>query len=280
MPTEDELQPPGEPGTEETKPPEETKPAASASLSADQVTDLVGRTVSATVKELSKPIEVKHNLLPDAPSGPSVTELNKQIDDLENQIDLAVQDNKPVKNLMRARDQLRDQVFDQERVAPLRAQGSLAVNEVVIDRIKSDPELGEIFTEYEREVMDLLTPSIKAGQVMRLDVIKDATRLIAGRHLGDIRARDKETEIRRKKNEETAPMPGGSNSRTLSALREKQPESIKEVFGERAEEAFRFKRNKGMDEDAFAKRLGFKDKKDWYKKDVELSNNPTLGLDV
>ena len=265
--------PPGEPdGSPETPPKVETAPT----FTREQVSDLVRESVRGVMTELTPK---RSDPIADGPTGPNPAELQTRIDDLENQIDSAVQEGKSTRQLQKARDDLMLKKFDAEYVQPLRSQGSQSINDLVLNQIASDPKLGEIFTTYRQEVLDLLAPGIKQGQALRLDWVKDAVRLIGGRHLEELQDRDYERRTRQSKLDNPTPVPGSTNGRQRNASAEKQPETVREMFGDRADEAFRFKRNKGQDEDAFARRLGFADKKDWFTKDRELSNNPTLGLD-
>ncbi len=265
--------PPGEPGTETTEK-VEVKPAP-AQFTAEQTAAMVG---DAVEKAYSKVFPAKQtDITPDAPTGPSPVELQAKIDDLDNQIDLAVQEGKSVRELNRARDALRDQKFDVERVAPLRAQGSQGINSLIISNLR-DKE--PYFAKYEDEFNKLIGPSLKAGQVLTMEVALEGFRLIKGRHIDEIVAAEKDADIRKKKIETDANLPGGSSGRTV-ATAPKSPDTIRERFGDRADEAFRSKKNKGMDEDAFARRMGYANKAEWFKKDDELSKDTdgSFGLD-
>jgi hypothetical protein len=267
--------PPGEPEvTTETTEKVETKSDAPV-FTAEQTSKMVGDAVEGAFNKVfpKKPADT----ISDAPTGPSPAELQAQIDQLDAKIDLAVQEGQPVRELNKQRDQLRDQKFDIERVQPLRSQGSNGINELVLDNLRmKDP----LFDKYEDEFRALVGPSIKQGQVLTLKIAQEALALIKGRHMDEILASDREAEVRKKKNDTDANLPGVTSGRRI-ATEPKSPDTIKERFGDRADEAFRSKANKGMDADAFARRLGYKDKADWFKKDDELSKDTdgSFGLD-
>ena len=271
--------PPGEPSgdgsTTVDQSSDQPKPDGSPSFTPEQTSKMIGDAVEGAFKKVfpSKPSDASV----DSPTGPTPLELEAEIDKLDNQIDLAVQEGKSVRELNKRRDQLRDQKFDIERVQPLRSQGSSGINELVINNLKlSDP----LFEQYEDEFMDLIRPSMKAGQVLTLKVAQEGFALIKGRHIKEIIAAEKEAEKRQEKLKTSADLPGGTSGRQVST-QPKSPDTIRERFGGPAEEAFRAKKNKGIDEDAFARRLGYKDKAEWFKKDDELSQdvNNSFGLD-
>jgi hypothetical protein len=265
--------PPGEPdGTAEP----EKKVEVAPTFTREQVGDLVRESVRSVVTELTPK---RSEPMADGPTGPNPAELQVKIDDIDNQIDQAASDGKPTRALLKARDDLVFKKYDAEYVQPLRQQGSQSINDLVLNQIGSDPEIGEIFTTYRDEVMTILTPGIKQGQPLRLDWVKEATRMVAGRHLREINDRDFERRTRKAKDDSPTPLPGGTNGRVRNAGADKKPETLREVYGERAEEGFRGKRNKGVTEDGFARTLGYTDFKTMRDKDAELSNNPTLGLD-
>lgn len=273
------IDPPDDPGAadDQAKPPE--KPAAPTFSLAD-TTRMVAEGVKVAIKELTPSSPVTDSA--DAPTGPSPAELQQQIEDIDAKIDLAVSEGaepSAVRKLNNQRDRLRDAKFDTEHVAPLRAQGSAGINELVIRQMETDPDTGEHFREYKTEIMTLLRPAIKAGQVLRLEVVQEATNLVLGRHMKEIRERDREATIRQDKDKRGAEMPGGTNGRAR-ANEPKGAETVKDLFGDRADEAFRMKRNKGMDENAFAQRLGYKDKAEWFQKTRDMDNGDrSCGLD-
>jgi hypothetical protein len=270
--------PPGEPSgdTNATADASTTQPKPDAPVfTAQQTSKMVGDAVEGAFKKVfpDKP----SNTSADSPAGPTPTELQAQIDKLDNDIDLAVQEGKSVRELNRARDNLRDQKFDIERVQPLRQQGSTGINSLVLDNLRMKEPL---YDKYEAEFMKLLGPSLRAGQVLTMEVVQEGFALIKGRHIKEIIADEKEAEIRKAKNTTDANLPGGTSGRRM-ATEPKSPDTIVERFGDKAAEAFRSKKNKGMDEDAFARRLGYQDKAAWFKKDDELSKDTdgSFGLD-
>lgn len=269
--------PPGEPSVE----PEKKDTPAPIALTGEQLRDIVRESTSSAISALTPKTPPK-TLDVDAPSGPSPAELQTKIDSIDSEIDLAAEsgDRSKVRALTRQRDELRDQKFDIERVQPLRSQGSQAINDLVLNQIATDPELGEIFSTYREEVMNALSVGIRQGQALRLDWVKEATRMVAGRHLKEITDRDYEARTRKAKEGSPTPLPGSSNGRSLKTPdTNKLPETIREQFGDRADEAFRFKSGKGHTPDSFARVMGFKDRNEWFAKDRELTENRTLGLD-
>lgn len=267
--------PPGSPDATETKEEVkvETKPDAPV-FTAEQTKGMIRDAVSGAFKEVF-PTKAADST-PDLPTGPTAAELQAKIDDLDNQIDLAVQEGKPVRELNRARDALRDNKFDIERVQPLRAQGSQGINSLIISNLR-DKE--PYFAKYEDEFNKLIGPSLKAGQVLTMEVAQEGFRLIKGRHIDEIIAAEKEADIRKEKIKADANLPGSTGGRQMST-QPKSPDTIKERFGDRADEAFRSKLNKGMDAELFARKLGYKDKAEWFKRDDELSQNDgSFGLD-
>ncbi len=266
------VDPPGDPGNDPpVDPPKDPPSPPEATFKSVDVQNIVRNVIS----ELTP----KAPIVAAAPAGPDPTELRGQINTLDTQIDQAVQEGKPIAALQRKRDELRDQIFEVEHVTPLRTQGAEAINGVVLTQMKADPELGDLFKEYETEVREVLIKGLRPGQTIMLDWVKDATRMVAGRHLTEIRARDKDATLRQQKLDTQPPLPGASNGRTMKQGQEKLPETIIEQFGDRAAESFRSKERKGYTADTFARTQGFQNREEWFKRDRELADNPTLGLD-
>lgn len=262
--------PPGDPASPE--PEKQPAPVAAPSFSAADVENIVSGVI--TKLQPKKP-ETTY----DAPVGPDPLKLQQEIDELENQMEQAVQDGKPTRALQKARDAKMLQKYDAEYVQPLRAQGSQSINDLVLNQVGADPKLGDIFKTYKDEVMAILTPGMKQGQPLRLEWVKEAINMVAGRHLDEINERVYEQRTRAAKLDNPTALPGSTNGRARAQVQEKEPTTVREAYGDRADEAFRFKRAKGHNEDSFAQRLGFQNFKDMVAKDRELTSNPSLGLD-
>lgn len=278
MPEEDVTKPPdtppGEPGTEADKKPDATA-APAVSLTREQLTDLVRESVSSVITGLTP----KTPVVASTPTGPDPTVLRTEVNTLDAQIDQAVQEGKPIAALQRKRDELRDQIFEAEHVTPLRTQGSEAINDVVLAQMRNDPDLGDLFKQYEPEIRETLLKGLRAGTPLRMEWVRECTNMVIGRHLPEIRQRDKDATLRASKLDTPTPVPGSTNGRTMKQGQEKLPETIREQFGDRAAEAFRFKERKGHTPESFARTLGFANREEWFKRDRELADNPTLGLD-
>ncbi len=257
--------------------PTSPKAEPAPSFTAEQVGQVLEQGIERAFQRVLKPQAPAVSTIADTPLGPSVGELDSQIVSLNSEIDQAVANGGNVSALLTKRDHLRDQKFEIERVAPLRMQGGQSINEVVLDSIaRSDP----YFTKYKDEVMALIAPAIKQGTVLRLEMVKEATNLVKGRHTDEILATDREEIVRRGKIQ-PADMPGSVSGRSLSAAGAvAAKESVLEIFGDRAEAAFQSKRDKGIDEEAFARRLGYKDKREWFAKTREQdAGDHSFGLD-
>jgi len=243
-----------------------------ASFSREQIGDLAA-SISAGIVNGFKPAEPTPAA--SLPTGPTGSEIDAKIQEIDDQIDTAQQEGKGIAALLRARDALRDQKFENERVAPLRVQGANSINTLTIDAIeRTDPYL----TKYKKEVMALLGPAIQQGQVLNLEIVSNALKFVKANHLDEIFEDRQQETARKAKLATAAPMPGATNGRVRAAA-PRTPATIKERFGVPADEAFKHKRAK-YDEDTFARRLGFKDKADWFARDDEMSSPDfNIGLD-
>ncbi len=266
------VDPPGDPGKDSpVDPPKDPPSPPEATFKSVDVEKIVSNVING--------LTPKPPVVAAAPAGPDPAELRTQVSTLDTQIDQAVQEGKPIAALQRKRDELRDQIFEVEHVTPLRTEGAEAINGIVLTQMKADSELGDLFKEYETEIRGVLIKSLRPGQTIMLDWVKDATRMVAGRHLTEIRARDKDATLRQQKLDTQAPLPGASNGRTMKQGQEKLPDTIIEQFGDRAAESFRSKERKGYTIDTFARTQGFANGKAWFERDRELSADPHLGLD-
>jgi hypothetical protein len=282
--------PPGDPSLESQasesqslsgpKEPAGSTPATSATpppplFTPDQIRDLANG-ISQGITQGFKPTESpKYEATP--PTGPTPAELQTQIQQLDEQIDLAVQEGKPIVALQRQRDHLRDQKFEVERLVPLRVQGANSINSLTIDAVRRDDPY---FARYEKEIMDLLGTSMRQGQALTVEIVREALSLIKGRHINEILNDDRAEATRKSKLEAQAPLPSSTTGRQRAAVKAATPDTIKERFGVTGDEAFNVKRGKGYTEDTFARRMGFKDKADWFARDDEMSSpNFNIGLD-
>jgi len=247
-----------------------------ASFTSEQIRDL-GAAFAAGLTNNLKP-QTQDTPAPTAslPSGPTPAELQAQIDQIEQQIDLAVEESKPIRELQRQRDQIRDRKFELEHVAPLRIQGANSINSLVLANLRRDDPY---FRKYEREVMGLLGPIIQSGQALTEESAREAMNLVRGRHQDEIFNDMRNEQTRKEKLEQTAPTPGAITGRRQT-VQPRTPDTIRERFGVNAEEAMSSKRAKGYNEDLFARRLGFRDKADWFAKDDAMSSPEfNIGLD-
>lgn len=284
--------PPGDPSLEsesvESASPSAPKERAGASSPAtpatppppvftpDQIRDLASG-ISQGITQGFKPAEQTQRYEAAPPAGPSVADLQSQIQTLDEQIDLAVQEGKPIVALQRQRDSLRDQKFEVERLVPLRVQGANSINSLTIDAVRRDDPY---FVKYEKEIMALLGPSMQQGQALTVEIVREALSLIKGRHINEILNDDRAEATRKSKLESQAPLPSATTGRSRQTAQPKTPDTIKDRFGAPGDEAFNVKRGKGYTEDTFARRLGYKDKADWFARDDEMSSpNFNLGLD-
>lgn len=267
---------PDTPAPSEPKTPPTEKPPSSPTITfgADAIRDLANGIVTGLKDGLSPKTQPSYTATP--PAGPTVAELDSKIKELSDQIDLAVQEAKPIGALISQRDQLRDKKFELEHVVPVRTQGANSINALTIDSArKSD----KYFVKYEREIMDLLGPAMQQGQLLTPEIVENAVSYIKGKHFQEIYADEREAETRRAKLGTAAPLPGATNGRARTAS-PKPPETIRERFGANAEEAFSSKRAKGYTEDSFAQRLGFQNKADWFAQDEAASkSNGQVPLD-
>jgi hypothetical protein len=266
--------PPGDPTADPTLDPDK-KPDPVVAAPTFSATDV--RNIMREVVGEFQPKRIEPTF--DGPVGPDPVKLQAEIDEIDNQIDQAAQDGKPTRALLKARDAKVFQKYDTEYVQPLRSQGSQSINDLVLNQIASDPKLGEIFSTYKDEVMTILTPGIKQGQALRLDWVREATRMVAGRHLDEINEKVYEQRTRAAKLDSPTAMPGSTNGRARATTQDKEPTTVREAYGDHADEAFRFKSNKGQTPDTFSRSLGFSSFKEMVTKDRELTNNPHLGLD-
>ena len=241
----------------------------------DQIRDLAAG-ISAGITQGFKPAEAPPVAAP--PSGPSIADLQSKIDELDAQIDIAAEEGKPAevrRGLMRERDRLRDQKFETEHVAPLRTAGANSINSLVLDKMRSDP----YFIKYEKEIMAILAPALQAGQALTVEIAQNALKYVKGGHIDEILADQREAEIRQRKLEQTSPLPTSTTGRRTVAASQR-PQTVRERFGPDAEETLNYKRQKGMDDDQFARRMGFRDRADWFARDDEMSRPDfTTGLD-
>jgi len=212
------------------------------------------------------------------PPGPTPDELQARVNQLDEQIDLAVTEGKPIGALISQRDKFRDQLVDINLVRPIRQQGSIAVNRLTLANAKRDH--ADLFRLYERELMQLLNPSLEQGFMLTDEIVNEACNLVAGRHQKELFQLDREAEIRQQKLAAASPQPGATSGRARS-IQSQSPQTIEARFGAPAEAAMQTKRAKGIDEDQMARRLGYKNKAEWFAKDDELSRpeNAGLGLD-
>lgn len=244
-------------------------------FTSDQIRDLADG-ISRGITSGFKPADQPQRYEAAPPAGPTVNDLQGQIQQLDEQIDLAVQEGKPIVALQRQRDNLRDQKFEVERLVPLRVQGANSINSLTLENVRRDDPY---FAKYEREIMALLGPSMQQGQALTVEIVREALSLVKGRHINEILNDQREEETRKSKLESQAPLPSSTTGRRQIAAA-KTADTIRDRFGLTGEEAFNAKRNKGYTEDTFARRLGFKDKADWFARDDEMSSRDfNIGLD-
>lgn len=271
--------PPGEPtaSSEPVASSPAPEKAAAPIFTAEQISQLgaaMAKGIVSAVPPPPAPVEAPPVAI--APPGPSSAELQVNIDQLDAQIDQAVQEGKPIRMLVSQRDQLRDQKFDLERVQPLRLAGANAINELNLDRVRTQDKY---FRRYEKEIMTILRPLITNGQALTKEMVDQAVIHVKGRHAEEVADMILEERTRQARLGEEPPMPGSTNGRSR-AQQPRTPDTIRERFGIGGEEAFRAKLNKGYTEDSFARRLGHKDKADWFAKDDEMSSPDfNIGLD-
>lgn len=263
---------PAEPAEPTEKPPSPTPPPASPTITfgADAISALTNGIVNGLRDGLNPKTEPNYAATP--PTGPNSAELDNQIRELGEQIDLAVQEAKPIGALISKRDSLRDQKFELERVAPIRTQGANSINALTIDGArKSD----KYFVKYEKEIMGLLGPAMQQGQLLTPEIVSNAVSYVKGKHFDEIYADEREAETRKTKLATAAPLPGATNGRARAAG-PRPAETVRERFGVNAEEAFSSKRAKGYTEDSYAQRLGYKNKQDWFAQDEAMSKSNGL----
>jgi hypothetical protein len=251
-------------------------PAPQPIFTSEQIRDLasgISQGITQGFKPAAEPAAAS------LPAGPSAAELQSKIDELDAQIDLAAEEGKPAETrraLMRQRDTLSFQKFELEHVAPLRTAGANSINSLVLDKMRADP----YFVKYEKEIMALLGPAIQAGQALTVEIAHNALKYVKGNHIDEIIADNREAEIRAQKLAQTAPLPGATNGRRATAQAPQRPQTIKEYFGEGADLAMNYKRQKGVDDNQFARRLGFQDKAQWIATDQTMSQPDfNIGLD-